>query len=71
MSIDPRRIEVMDDKVAEILRQKSPAARLAIAAGMWRSARHMIHATVSQQHPDWSEEQINREVVRRLSHGAR
>ena len=34
-----RTMEIVDDRVAEILRSKSPAERLAIADGMWRFAR--------------------------------
>jgi hypothetical protein len=32
---------MMDDTMAEVLRAKSPAERLAIANEMWRSARRM------------------------------
>jgi Rv0078B-related antitoxin len=65
-----RSIEVVDDIVAEILRRKTPAERLAIADGMWRFARVMIRAIVAREHPDWSEDEINRQVARRMSHGA-
>jgi hypothetical protein len=63
-------IEVIDDAMAEILRQKTPAERLAIADGMWRFAREMIRATIAKENPDWTTEQVNRMVARRLSHGA-
>ena len=65
-----RTMEIVDDRVAEILRSKSPAERLAIADGMWRFARRMIREIVAREHPDWSEAEINRQVARRMSHGA-
>jgi hypothetical protein len=72
MIMDPRirAIEVVDDRVAEILREKTPAQRLAIADGLWRFAREMIHDILTQEHPDWDESMIRREVARRMSHGA-
>jgi hypothetical protein len=72
VTMDPRirSIEVMDDRVAEILRRKSSAERIAIADGMWRFAREMIYAIVTREHPDWSNDEIQRQVARRMSHGA-
>jgi len=63
-------IEMMDDVMAEVYRAKSPAERLAISNGMWRSARMIIDAVLRTEHPDWSEEAIAREIARRMSHGA-
>ncbi len=65
---DPRRIEVMDDDMAEILRAKSGAERLRIAFEMYESTRRMLTYMLSGDHPDWSEERIRREVSRRLAH---
>ena len=48
-------IEIVDDRVADILRQKTPAERLAIADGLWQFAREMIHDVIAQEHPDWDE----------------
>jgi len=66
----PLNVELMDDAMADVLRAKSPAERLAIANGMWRSARRMIEAILRAEQPDWSADQIRREVARRMSHGA-
>jgi hypothetical protein len=68
--IDPRNLEVVDDQMAEVLRQKSPVERLAIAHGLWRTARNMLQNVLRSQHPDWSDAEVDREVARRLSHGA-
>lgn len=62
-------IEVVDDTMTAVLKGRTPAERLEMAAGMWRSARDLIQATVRQRHPDWSAEQVQREVARRMSHG--
>jgi hypothetical protein len=61
---------VVDDRMAGLLRTKSPAERLAIAHGMWRSAARMIQCMLRSEHPDWSDDQIHCEAARRLSHGA-
>lgn len=63
-------ITMVDDAMAEILRQKTSAERLAIANGIWRFARDMIRATIAQEHSEWSQEDLNRAVARRMSHGA-
>jgi hypothetical protein len=65
-----RTFEVVDDRVAEILRKKSAAERLAIVDGLWRFAREMFGANIAREHPEWSEGEIQRQVVRRMSHGA-
>lgn len=72
-SLPPRKpcIEVVDDDMAEILRQKTPAERLQIAWGMWRFARDTIRRVVADQHPDWCDIEIQREATRRLTHGSR
>ncbi len=69
MSDDVGRIEVLDDAMAEVLRRKTPAERLAIGFGLWRSARILLRGQLASLHPDWNEERLSREVVRRLSHG--
>jgi hypothetical protein len=56
--------------IAAILRTKTERERLKIAWGMWRSARSMLQNLFRSEHPDWSESELNREVARRLSHGA-
>jgi len=62
-------VEMIDPMMVEILRNKTPAERLAIACGMWESARVIIGGAVRGQHPDWSEEMVNQEIARRISHG--
>lgn len=56
-------------EMAAIYRQMTPTERLQIGFGMWRAARKLVAAGVRHQHPDWSEEEMSREIARRLSHG--
>lgn len=64
-------IEVVDSDVATLLRLKSPAERLEMGFALWRSARDMLTAMLTRQHPGWTDEEVVSEVARRLSHAAR
>lgn len=61
--------DIMDDSMADILRQKTPLERLQIAGRMWKSARVILRGSIRTFHPDWTEDQVNRELIRRISHG--
>ena len=60
----------MSAEMVAVYQEKTPAERLQIAFGMWRSAKKIIAAAVRQQHSDWTEEQQRAEVAKRMSHGA-
>lgn len=62
-------IEVMDDDMAVILRQKTEVERLRIANRMWKSARVILRGAIRTEHSDWTIEQVNQEIARRISHG--
>jgi len=64
------RFDIMDACMVPVLRAKTPAERLAISFGMWRHARDVLLAVIRQQHPEWTDEQVRREMARRISHGA-
>jgi hypothetical protein len=64
--LDPRRIEVPDDAVVEVLRRLTPAERLAIANRMWVSARKALLAMLRTDHPQWTNQQVEQEVARRM-----
>lgn len=70
MKVDPRQIEVIDDQVADILRSKTPEEKLRIGSGIWRSTRRMLLSHITNIHPDWSIEEVEKEVARRLLRGA-
>ena len=63
-------LEIVDDVMCEILKQKSPLERLEIAFGLWRSARKQLFHYLRSLHPDWDEEKVSSEVIKRISHGA-
>jgi hypothetical protein len=63
-------IDFIDDIMADIYKQKSPLERLKIAFGFWNSARTQLFHNLRSLWPDWDEEKIRREIVKRISHGA-
>jgi hypothetical protein len=65
-SIDPRNIEAIDDDLAAVLRMKSPAERLRMVGEANDTARILAAAGIRYLHPDWCEDQICREVARRM-----
>ena len=68
---DPiRRWESVTDEMAEVLRQKTGAERLAIAHRLWRFGYQLVSQSVKNQHPNWTEEEVRDEVAKRMSHGA-
>jgi len=69
MHIEANQIEVIDDKTAEILRQKTPAERLSIGFSLWHSTNQLLPSLIKSLHPEWSNAKISREVIKRLSHG--
>lgn len=70
MSRQIRKFEVIDDQMAAVLREKTESERLQIGFEMWHSAQRMIRAIVTAEHPEWSEEEVERQVAKRMSHGA-
>jgi hypothetical protein len=68
-STRPQSIEVVDDDLAAVLRHKTPAERVEMIAAANRTARTLAAAGARFQHPDWSEQQIKAEVIRRVCGG--
>lgn len=65
--VDPRRIEVIDDTVAAILRAKSPDERLAMAFECHEMGRAILRTQIASAHSDWTPKQIQAEVARRMA----
>ena len=65
-SIDPSRIELVDDAVIEILRTKTPAELLEMAFAANRTIRMVIAGALKTDHPEWDEKTIQAEVARRM-----
>ncbi len=70
MSIDPRRIELLDPFVLKTLQSKTPEERLQMVFECNRTARKIMAGGLRNQHPDWTEEQIQAEIARRMADGA-
>lgn len=64
------RLDVIDDIMVDIYKQKSPFERLKIAFGLWNSTRIQLFHNLRSLRPDWDEEKVWREVAKRISHGA-
>jgi hypothetical protein len=71
LRLDRGQIEVVDDRVAEILRTKSGPERLSMVWAAWTFFETRINAYLKSMHPDWTEEQIREEIVRRVSYGTK
>jgi Rv0078B-related antitoxin len=65
-TIDPRNIEIIDDALAAVLRNKTPAERIAMAADANETARKLAAAGIRHDHPDWSQRDVESEVARRM-----
>ena len=65
--LDDGQIEVVDDRVAEALRAKTPAERVSMALDCNETARLVIAGYLRSRHPDWRDGQVRAEVARRMS----
>lgn len=70
LRLDAGQIEVVDDAMAEILKQKKPSERIRIGFTLWESAHNMLTLHIRKTHPGWDDKQVEREVARRFLHGA-
>jgi hypothetical protein len=60
--------EIVDPEMAAVLRAKTGPERLRIAWGLRESAQRILTSHLRAEHPDWDEQQLRTEVVRRFSH---
>jgi hypothetical protein len=60
------KFKILDDAVAEILRPRICEERLAIAGKMWLTARNTIKRLLRADHPEWGDDQVRREIRRRM-----
>jgi hypothetical protein len=63
-------IEVIDDDMAAVLRQKTGAQRLAIVDALYDAAWRLIECNVQTRHPEWSDQQVRRAVAQRIAGAA-
>ena len=69
MPSDPSKWEMVDDATAEVLRPMTPGQRLAIARDLFQMARKTLIAQIENDRPEWTVEQVSREVARQISLG--
>jgi hypothetical protein len=63
------RLEVVEPAMVAVLGAKTGSERLAMASGMFRSARQLLSSHLRCEHPEWTEKQLRGEVAHRLSRG--
>ena len=68
MNITRPNTGVVSDAVAAILRNLTPAERLERAFRLIDRVRETLSNAVKNEHPEWPERQVRREVARRFSH---
>lgn len=59
-------LEWVDERVAEIVRRKTPAERIAMILDANDTARSLAAAGIRHCHPDWDERRLQAEVARRM-----
>lgn len=67
--LDDGQLEVVDQAVADMMRLKTPAEKVALVSAAHRTAKRLMAAGIRRNHPDWPEAEIQAEVCRRLLHG--
>lgn len=71
LRLDRGQIEVIDDKVAEIMKTKSGMERLNMVWDAWAFFEKRIKVYLKNMHPKWTEEQIRKEIVKRVTYGSK
>ena len=64
--LDAGQIEVIEDELADVLRRKTPAERVAMISEANETMRLLISAGLRRRHPEWPEERLKAELVRRM-----
>lgn len=68
--LDPGQIEVVDDVMATVLRDKTLTERVEMVLAANRTMRLLIEGAIRTEHRDWPAARIAAEVSRRMSRGA-
>jgi hypothetical protein len=59
-------IEVIDDQMAEVFRRMTPAQRLHMVDQIYLSSRQLIAASIRESNASMTDDQVEREVARRI-----
>jgi len=65
--LDPGQIEVVDEAMAKVLRGKTVTERVAMILDANATMRKLIEGPLRARHPEYTDEQIRREVARRMA----
>lgn len=65
--IDLSRIEIVDDRQAEIYRKMTPLQRIERGLSMAAFARAIYAADIRRAHPDWDEARVATASARRFA----
>jgi hypothetical protein len=65
----PSHDESIDPALANVLRTKTPAEKVAMVTAANRTARLLAAAGIRFTNPDWDESQIQAEVIKRVCGG--
>ena len=66
MRLDPRRIERLDPAMVEVLKKKTPAERVLMGFEANRAARVILAGHFRTRHPEWTDEEIQAAIARRM-----
>jgi hypothetical protein len=58
-------------KQIDVYRRMTGPQRLQVSFELYELAQEMVRSSVRRQHPDWDDEQVTAEVVRRFRLAAR
>jgi hypothetical protein len=64
--LDLTRLEVVDKAMADVLRQKTPAERIAMALDANETARLLLEGHFRSYHPEWDDARIAEEIAKRM-----
>lgn len=71
MRLDKGQIEVVDEKVAEILKKKTGKERLKMVWDSWTYFNKRLRAYLIINHPEWTDEELRKEIIRRMTCGTK
>jgi hypothetical protein len=60
-------LEPLDPRQIERFRSMTPAEKWDVAKGLLRTARQTRRAAIAMRHPDWTADEIERELAREIA----
>ena len=66
---EPIVVEFMDRQMIEILRSKTTTEKIAMLGAAHRTAKKLVACGIRGMHPEWSDEEVQAELPRRMFRG--